>query len=191
MSLDRQMAAVLLRLELVSHGSTQAWNPSGGFSGEPDDKIVTLVASRPTFPHLQWRQRYEKAASAGDWLECGAVLRAATAELEAWTRRTAPRIEGKPLAEILIEDGEGHEAEVVARRFGVDAAFVRRRRLAVGRDVETGKKLVVTAQDDQVDVAATLHRRGLSQKEIALTLGISQPTVHRLLKEARFRRIPA
>lgn len=186
------MRLVLIGLELVSHGGTQAWNPSGGQSGEPDDKIVGQVTRSQDYPHLKWRAIYAVQAT-----EMGreAVIQDAKRELESWTKRTAPRVEGKSLVELILEDGEGWEPRVVAQRYGVDEGFVRRKRMHANppRGTEDGRKILPDDEttSDQTTAVAALRRRGLSQNEIAKTLGISQPTVSRLLKEARFRRSAA
>ena len=181
-SLDREMAAILLRLELVSHGSSQAWNASGGQSGEPDDKMVAVVAGRPTFPHLLWRERYENAQTD---LARATIIAGAREELKAWTHRTGPKIEGKPLSEIIIEDGEGFEAEVVARRFGVDAGFVRRIRMKAARGTEDGRKIAPDDNPtDRRSKARELRRRGLSTRQIAEILECHQTQVMRWIREA-------
>lgn len=170
------MAAILLRLELVSHGGTQAWNPSGGHSGEPDDRMAAIAQRPERPPHVRWRIIYEQQETDAGRI---AVIADATAELESWTRRTAPRIEGKSLVELILETGAGHEPEAVAQRYGVDAAFVRRKRMHAGKDMETGQD-IEQADEQQVDPrekARELRRKNLSTRQIAMILGVSQSAV--------------
>lgn len=174
-SLDHEMAAILLRLELVSHGTTQAWNPSGGHSGEPDDKIAAQAQRPEKPPHIRWWIIYHRQTTDAGRLE---VITDARQELESWTRRTAPRIEGKTLVELILEDGEGFEPQVVAQRYGVDVAFVRRKRMIADKDTETGR--AAQPHDGSVarcEEARELRRRGMSSRQIALILGVSQSAV--------------
>ena len=120
--LDLLMAAVLARLELTSTAQTQAWNASGGHSGEPDDRFVASIG-RLDAPHLRLRARYVDAWRASAKRE---ILEDAVLELAQMLRRVAPMIDGKPLAVAVIEDGEGWPAEVVGQRFAIAANFVRR-----------------------------------------------------------------
>ena len=172
------MAAILLRLELVSHGSTQAWNPSGGHSGEPDDRIVALIGD--AFPHVVWRERYEAQT---DDLGRERVITDATQELESWTRRVAPRVEGRPLRDLVVEDGEGFPAKIVAERFGVDVAYVRRWRNRAGRDTETGREAQSVAEN-RPERARELRRQGLSTRQIATILACHQTQVMRWIRDA-------
>jgi hypothetical protein len=182
-SQDQQMAAVLLRLELVSMGATQAWNPSGGQSGEPDDRVVSQVARHENPPHIRWRIIYERQAT-----DAGreAVIADASKELEQWTRRVAPRIEGKSLVELILEDGEGWEPKIVAQRYGVDAAFVRRKRMTDKRDTEDGKKLPDRVEEalDRMEKAKELRRQGLSTRQIAEILACHQTQVMRWVRKS-------
>lgn len=174
------MKAILLRLELVSHGATQAWNPSGGHSGEPDDRTVSLVLQHENPPHVRWRIIYDR-----QYTDAGreAVIKDAGRELESWTRRTAPQIDSKSLVDLILEDGEGWEPKVVAQRYGVDVAFVRRKRMHAGRGTEDGKKLLPdTEPEDRQGKARELRRNGLSTRQIALILGVSQSAVMKWIK---------
>lgn len=177
-ALDRRMRQVLLRLELLSHGSTQAWNSSGSHAGEPDDGVVALVCRGEPPPHEHWRAVYERQRSDEGRL---AVLCSARAELRAWTRRAAPPASGKSLVELLIEDGEGHDARAVAERFGVAPSYVRRCRVRAGRDSEDGRVLGGCALDagERARRARELRARGLTLRQIALHLGCSLDTVRR------------
>ena len=179
---DRRMRIILLSLELISHGSTQAWNPSGGQSGEPDDKTVNQVIAHDQPPHLQWKAIY--AIQATD-LGREAVITDAKKELDSWTRRVAPRITGKTLEELILEDGEGWDPKIVAQRYGCDANFVRRKRLAAGRGTEDGKKLLPAPEPiDRAEKARELRARGASTRTIAETLGVTQSAVMKWIRKA-------
>lgn len=179
------MRAILMRLELLSFGSVQAWNPSGGRSGEPDDRFVSLVLRADEPPHLHYRARYDGAKSDGGRER---VIDAAQAELESWSRRTAPvPAETRPLDKLILEDGAGWEAELVARRFGVDPAFVRRVRQRANLGSDDGCPVVPM---DGMDIAEKrrhaqeLKARGLSQRQIGLHLGVDAKTVRKYLSAA-------
>jgi transposase-like protein len=179
--LDRQMATVLLRFEMVSNGSCQAWNPSGGHSGEPDDKVVLLMLRHDEPPHLRWKRIYSRATSA---LQCVQIIESATQELEAWTRRVAPKVENtKSLVDLILEDGKGHEPDVVARRFGVDAAYVRRLRARAGIGIEDGRKIDLNGNGDRPAKARQLRARGMSTRQIATILDAHQTQVMRWIRQ--------
>lgn len=181
-ALDRTMADVLLGLELLSFGSTQAWNPSGGQSGEVDDKMVAQVATHPTFPHIEWRQRYEEATSDS---RRESVIRAARAELELWTGRGRSALPAGSITEdeIIVADYVGWSPEEVAQTRKVTPRMVRNARSAAKRDPLNGQKL--EAEEGDADRARSLAEQGLTQKQIAALLGVSQPTVSRLVGHRR------
>lgn len=181
---DHEMRGILLRLELLSHGATQAWNPSGGQSGEPDDRIITILLIHDTPPHIHYRNLYEQQQTHADR---ETIITQARDELKHWTGHTPrPRIEGKTLVELILEDGEGWEPEIVAQRFGVDPGFVRRKRMVAGYDTETGKASspTITEPADRLERAKDLRQRGLSTRQIALILGCHQTQVMRWIKKA-------
>jgi DNA-directed RNA polymerase specialized sigma24 family protein len=169
------MAVILLRLEMLSHGSVTTWNKGSSHEGEPDDRMVAMAAARPTFPHLSWRWLYDRQVND---LEREQVITEASEELESWTRRTLPRVEGKSLTEIIVEDGEGYDPRIVAQRFNVDAAFVRRTRLRAGRGTEDGREAQVES-GDRPTRARELRKIGLTTRQIAQILTVSQGTVMR------------
>lgn len=196
-SQDQRIAAVLLKLELVSHGSCQAWNPSGGQSGEPDDKVFGQVERgcghqsdgdewcRHCDPHIRYRIQYRRQQTD---LGREAVIGDAEAELAAWTG-TAPRakIDGKSLVDLILEDGEGWEPKIVAQRYGVDEAFVRRKRMHADppRGSEDGKKLMPDPEPiDRSEKAREFRARGMSTRMIAETLGVSQSAVMKWIRRA-------
>lgn len=184
---DQRMRAVLARLELVSHGTCQAWNPSGGHSGEPDDKIVTLILrGEGDTPHERYLELY-RAAWGPEARE--KVIRAAEAEWAQWTGRDEERRKEKRLAgsvsleDQIIEKGEGWDPRTVGQRFNVDQAFVRRLRAKRGRGLEDGRDVQVTPEAS-AERALELRLRGQSTRQIALTLGVHQTQVMRWIRRA-------
>lgn len=176
------MASVLLRLEMLSHGSTQAWNASGGHSGEPDDRVLTLVLSADEPPHLRWRRIYRTAITIDGRLR---IIDEAQQELRFWTRRTVPQVENtKSLVDLILEDGEGYEPAVVARRFGVDVAYVRRQRARAQRGTEDGRELHADEPADRVSKARELRGAGLSTRQIAVILDCHQTQVMRWIRKS-------
>lgn len=181
---DREMKAVLLRLEMLSHGSTQAWNASGGHSGEPDDRIVTILLRHEEPPHLVFRVRYDRQRN-DDGRQI--VISEAVEFVQSWVKRDrTATIETRTDRELILEDGEGKPVEWLAGHWNMAENQMRRLRRADGRDPETGLK--VESLDRVPDQAAQLSRQGLTQAQIAKRLNVSQPTVHRWLKAERFRR---
>jgi len=104
----------------------------------------------------------------------------ARAELQAIRRRDPDTLvpeEGRDAwEERLIEEGEGYEARVVATSFSTSVQVVTRARKKHGRDPNNG--LEVSSPEVR---AAQLRKQGLNQGQIARALGVSQPTVSRLL----------
>lgn len=179
---DTEMREILFRLELVSNGSTQAWNSSGGQSGEPDDKVVTqaavahLLGEMPA--HLAYRVRYERASTEGGRAR---IVTEAREELKALTRRIAPMpTDTKTLADVIIEESVGYEPRVVAQHYGVDPTYVRRTRMRAGRDPETGRVPRPVRQPDieqRRRRAQELRERGLTVRQIAMHLRVSPRTI--------------
>ena len=176
MTLDSEMRGVLARLELISHGSVQAWNPAGGRGRQ--DALYPPGDPRP--PHIVFRELYDAAGS--DEKRRG-VIGAARAELESWTRRTA-RVEASvSLEDLIIEKGVGWDAESVALSLRCNVRRVRKTRRERARD-ELGYLLEAPA----AVLAVLLAAEGLPQVVIARRLGVSQPTVSRMLRFRRGRR---
>jgi hypothetical protein len=145
---------IAAELELLSHGATTSFGASG--SGVPGSREPS-GESRP--PHL---------AFLADWDRNGdSVLERWNQTLKSWKGGGKVRPAGVSEREIVLTDGEGFSPDDVAMRYRLTASMVRKWRLEDGRNVDTGKR--VTA-------------KGKTQQEIAAELGVSQPTVHRLLK---------
>ena len=183
--LDREMRGLLARLEMLSHGSVQAWNASGGHSGEHDDKMVAIVARRvEEAPHVFYRRVYFAAETKNR----ERIYEEALGVYKAWVRTPLPpqrdddgEEKNVTLEGWILEDGKGWEPELVARRFNVDPAFVRRIRQRKQRNTETGLPLdgTVVARDERAERAKELHAKGLTLRQIALHLGTDPTTVRR------------
>lgn len=180
--LEPEFRGVLARLELISHGATQSWNSDGrgGF-----DQLYPPGESDP--PHLFYRRLWEKFDT-DEWRQ--SVLKRARDELKALTRRDAPAVSPLSEREIMVQNclehaGKGYTSVEVAARFRYTVRQVRAIWVADGRDAERGEQIVDLSR---ADWAASLAELGLSQAQIAERMGVSQPTVHRLLK---FRRASA
>lgn len=182
------MAEVLHGLELLSFGSTQAWNASGGGSGEPDDKVVATILRREEPPHIAYRRRFNNAFSEHSR---EVVYKEAAAELKSWRKRETPA-DAKAwvsLDDLILKSDIGLSPEVIAARRGLDPNHVRRLRKKNNKGSEDGLTTVPGSEEgDRVDAAAILKDQGFSQAEIARRLETSQPTVSRLLERAKFRR---
>ena len=183
---DERIGVVLWKLELISHGPCQAWNPSGGHTGEPDDRVVAIVDRGDDPEHLSYRRRYLKAKTT---TSREAVIRDAEETHLAMVKRQKPATVSISEMDVICRDGEGWEAEVIARERRVTPSFVRKARVADGRDPETGYKLALSIEGmSRADWARSLQEQGLSQAEIADRMSTSQPTVSRLLKTRRIDR---
>lgn len=185
MSQAQRMRTVLLRLELLSQGSTQAWNASGGHSGEPDDRMVAIVARSEKPLLVFYREMFDRAWSDRRREE---IIEAAEKEVNDWVKRPAPAPEQtKPLEEWILEDGVGYEPEIVARKFNVDAAFVRRVRQRNGRGSEDGRvtEVVLLGLVERAAKARELRDKGLSLRQIGMYLNVGASTVSRYLSEGQ------
>lgn len=171
--------SVVANLELVSHGGTAAWNP-GGSRSVPGSKPPS-GESRPVFS-----EALERLSQAESTRSVELAVQWAEKALEA-ARRQDPtsRPEGESLAQRayrIVEEGEGLSLADAAQHFRVPQGEVKQARLNAGRFVGSGKRLPNDAPD-QRQAVRSLKKSGLSQTDIAKQLGISQPTVSRLLQD--------
>jgi hypothetical protein len=181
-TIDVQMRAVLTQLELCSSGATQAWNASGGGSGEPDDRLVNLVIRSEEPTYLRYARRWDGCKSDRSRQ---LVLDEAKAELEHWRKRQAPVAESIPLEQMILEDGQGKDVLLVASQFRVDQALVRRLRARHSRDQDTGLPLDGLPRPEPSErrtEALRLQANGLTYRQIAMYLGCTATTVMRDLK---------
>jgi hypothetical protein len=163
---------VLMRLALVSHAPSVKLGGVRSSNGAHE-------SSRPSgdaTPDAEYfRCRLDSAETLSDALEAYLAARACLAGI---LRRTMASVTGETadeLAERIVEDGEGWTAEDVALALRCTPTFVRRSRLSLGRDPETG----YSAPDgDPMAVALELRERGRSLRTIARLTGIPRSTLH-------------
>lgn len=182
---DLRMSRILVAFEVMSHVPAPAYNSSGGGSGEPDDRTVTLVIRRDDPPHLTYRRRYVNAHTDRSR---EIIITEAQAELDGYRKRTS-KIEGKPLTEIYIEDGEGMSLEEARIRFGIAEEHGRRLRRRADRDPETGRRLdgvqSALSREESRMKAIGLRESGWSTRDVAASLGVHQNQVMRWIRSAK------
>ena len=180
--IPKAVRQLLAELELLSHGSTTAWNPTGGST---DDAVVPYGESNP--PHLRLRSRYleqtDDAGRAGVVDEMRTTLRG---QRGVGVDRSAVVGETREDQDArILQSGEDFSPEEVARRFDCTPTRVRRLRLADGRDVERGRRHAPGAPgEDGATEAQRMKANGMSERQIALALGRHRTTVTRWLKKA-------
>jgi hypothetical protein len=164
---------VLMRLELVQHGSTANLDPTHG-SRNVEGPDVPQGESNP--PHVIYRERIANAAS-GALAEV--ALEDARDELRHCVKRTRAVGTEETLSELkarIVADGGGwtpHEVSIVAR---CTTRLVRVARMEANRHPENGYPL----PPEGVDVwtwAADLRERGLSLRQVALATGLKRSTL--------------
>jgi hypothetical protein len=171
-TIRREAEPVLTRLALVSHAPTTNLGSVRVANGSHD-------SSRPSgdaIPDAEYfRDRLERAETVSDARE---ALREARACLTGILRRTMAHVPGETAGELaarMIEDGEGWEPRAVADAMHCTPTFVRRSRVSLGRDPETG----YSAPDgDPMAVAMELHAAGRSLRTIARLTGVPRSTLH-------------
>jgi DNA invertase Pin-like site-specific DNA recombinase len=182
-TLTIEMTKVLLRMEMLSFGATQAWNASGGHSGEPDDRMVSMILRAEDPPHITYRIRFNAAVSEDSRKT---IYKEAKDELNAWVKRDdKTRGTLKSFDEVIIEDGKGWEPEMVARRYpGLTARRVRSIRKNKKLDTETGKEMQTAVLDhaERPDRARDMRARGMSTRQIADAIGVHQTQVMRWIR---------
>jgi DNA-directed RNA polymerase specialized sigma24 family protein len=173
---EAEFRQLLAEMSLLQYGRTQAFNPAGGHSDNPDPR-----PSGEAHPLVdKWLDQWDRYPTRD-------TLDAARAELHAWKVRTAPAEgDGSSEDDWILRDGEGFSAEQVARKFNVTATRVRRVRVRNDRDAEYGKEvqaLVPSASKEQRVVLLT--ERGLSSREVAAQVDLHKTQVLRILARHR------
>lgn len=135
---------VLARLELLAHGSTQRFDPTGG----SDDSALPAGISTngdgpPTrdYPHLHWK---DLILNARDDHARSKALEGAQDELDGWRRRVVtethlPTESWEQLAARIVKDGEGWPLRDVALHCRCSERQVIRARNEAGRNVTDGR----------------------------------------------------
>jgi hypothetical protein len=175
---DREMNRVVLRLLLVQHGNTS--NFSGTSAGHASSKPPTGEA-HPIVEQLV--EEYRRALSETDKRR---VLRRAKAEVAALHRPHTTVEDVKSLDEVVIEDGVGFDPRMVAQRFGLSEHHVRRIRQRAGRIADDGTKPPDEdlTREDRLREARRMKNNGMSTRQIAFALHVSQALVVKDLKAA-------
>lgn len=178
--LDREMRQVLIEMTLVSYGTTQSWDSSGG--GGDGDGIPS--GGGTLFDH--WLSVYERQSSdRGRAL----VVESAQDALDQWRGTTAvhPIVatmsDGDLLRDRVLNEGKGWPAKVVADALRCTVTFVRKTRLLAGQD-ENGNTIeqALADADDLRSRVKALAGKNLSNRQIAMLAGTSARTVNRILR---------
>jgi hypothetical protein len=172
---------VLLELELCSVTRARAYaTPISGAHAE----------SRPPTggetPADFWRQRFESA----DDRELDGLVRQARAELDAIRRRPLAQLHAESaddLRELVLERGEGFPAADVAVALRCTPTFVRRARLAAGRDPEHGRLVQMHQMENGNGAALGLElvANGHSIRAAAAIAGVAKSTLADHVRRAR------
>jgi transposase len=175
-NLDRQMNSVVTALTMMPHGTTQAFGASRG--GHPGSKPPT-GDSHPEVDQLV--ADYRRALSNTGRRQ---ILQRATVELESWRRKRVTIASEKSLEEIIIEDGQGFDAKMVAERYGLAIGHVARIRQRAGRSAIDGTdpKASNLSREQRRAEAHRMREKGMSGRQIARVLGCDEITVRRDLR---------
>lgn len=189
-ALDRQMRCVLAQLELVSaipavnydasHGSEESMG-GGRPPGDYGYRQFSDWYGPPFAPDTPGSCKNDQ-----DREQC---VKAAQAELEHLRKGQTIQLEPEHpdhVRERLLRETEGWSLKNVATsHWRIAPGMMRRYRVAAGLDAETGR--IPELIENGLDLASrarVLNRQGMSQRQIAMILRVSQPTVHRLIRKA-------
>jgi hypothetical protein len=171
--LDSEMNKLVLELTMMPHGTTPSYGSSGG--GHADSKPPT-GDSHPEVDHLV--KLYQAAWSIPARER---VIGMAKQELESWRTKRKPAASEKSLDEVILEDGEGFAAEMVAQRYGLAVGHVCRIRARAGRNPQTGTSLDAQSlpRDARRAEARRMKDKGMSNRQIGAILACDEITVRR------------
>jgi hypothetical protein len=176
MSLSSDFADVMLQLLLCASGDTQSLGGTG--SGHPHSQppagAFTPGAGYPERDRLAARWSHAKSDAARR-----AVLEAAETELASW-KGSHVAVDTLGFDELVIRDGEGYPAQMVGERFGIAEAHVRRIRYRAGRSAEDGsdpQAANLPREKRRREARRMKDERGMTTRQIAVILGVSQPTI--------------
>jgi hypothetical protein len=164
----RDERQVLLELELTSTARAASLLPV--VSGSTPS---SAPPSGDDTPARYWAQRFGLAVSDS---ERQRLVREARAELRAIRRRVLPRVAYETADELalrVVDDGEGFDTQRVALALCCTPTFVRRARLAHGREPEYGRVVELDALEPR-----TLLDAGFSVRQAAAVLGVPRSTLH-------------
>jgi hypothetical protein len=174
------MANVLAQLEVVSAGTIAGYSPvpkGGAHESSPPRSGDAWP------PHERFAARYNDCSTDS---ERDRVIAAAEKELRNLRRSRPPaKTETKKERDgrIVIE-GEGFSALEVAMKFRCGVRDVWSARHAAARDKDYGRPLGVTVGSviERRQRVAEMKARGMTERQIALALGVSRPTVSKDLR---------
>jgi hypothetical protein len=178
MSLEHDFRQVLAEMSLLQYGKTQAFDASGGKSENPDPR-----PSGEAWPLAdKWAERWAENPTSD-------TLAGARAELQSWKVRQTPVVDTWDESDAILKEGQGHAADVVARRFQRTTTYVRKLRLSEGRESEFGLPIEnepTRAETKAIDRerVANLAQRGCTLRQIKMQTGVPTETVRRWLREA-------
>ncbi len=182
-ALPHQARQILARLELVSSGTTQAFNSSGrAAERDPRPSGWTPAPQEPEPLHLFYRAKMTaEPARIDHW------IREAEQALEQVVKGNRTVIEIKPelphqRRARMLRDGEGESVQVVALAFRCSHKEVIDTRRDADRDTSTGRRLVPVAVPD-VSEAVRLRVLGWSFREVERRTGVKRSTLHRHMRE--------
>jgi hypothetical protein len=170
---SREQRQVLAELELTSTARAHAFAPFVTSSS-----TTGTAPSGDDTPAAYWRARFDAATTDADVDE---LVRLARSELTHIRRRTFPALAwatADELAERVVDEGEGVDAPVVAMALRCTPTFVRRARLARGRDTELGRVVRVALEP------RALVDAGMSLRQVSAVLGGPPSTLHERLARA-------
>lgn len=172
---------VILELSMTACGKAANYQPSGG-----GDQDRGPTSGDPNPPHVILVKRI-----------AGAETEYAVKSAVKWGETELHRIRHQPQAfavrpesererhKRIVSTGKGWTIHEVASALSVAPNEVRQARIAAGRDVTLGEPIAgAETAGNLTQTVVTLKRQGLTQKQIAKQLGVSQPTVSRAWKQA-------
>lgn len=190
--LESQMRQLLAEMQLLPHGTTPNYNPTGA-GGAPDSRMPT-GESKP--PHEYWARRWELAIERDEENELResapitkarrVVLDRAGVELDAWRKTPQVTIVSETEAELearIVNEGQGWTVEQIAMHARCTTTFARRSRIKAGVSLLTGKPPpnVVLDLPDERERAQQLAAQGLTDRQIRMILKCGGSKVARLL----------
>lgn len=191
--LDQQMHQVLLELMLVSNGTTQSWNPSGGPSGTQARPGQGHPEGRPAGgdqpPHDYYARQYDLQETDEGRRE---IIKDARNHLRflagQYERNTTGETPEQHRARLLVETAGWSPEDVERSAWRTSAQLVRKWRTADGRWPETGHK-IEPAPGTQADVdkraeCARMKQAGYTQRQVAMLLATPKSTIADWWKQA-------
>lgn len=174
--LDAEMIDALLRLQLMPQIGAQKFNTSG--HTHPDSRPPPGVGTGDSYPEYErFRDLYNDAE---DDEHREQVLKSALQTIKYWSPRHDSVPEGVDFEKIVLQDGEGYDAEHVAQKFGIAPSYVHniRRRARVraddGRPVDPAQ---LSIAERRLEVRRLKVEKNLTVRQIAQIVGVSTFTV--------------